>query len=231
MVNSEENTAGDEIETGGNAGMNRRNLIKTGAAVGAAAWVLPQVVSMSAAAAASPITPPGCLKVPYAANFNGLANTAGGNYQTYSGVGTALTNGWVTAPGTDSVDAVVSPPYGNGFTDPSPEYPQGASSSAPVLIDLLGSPGPGGITTTLTLCPSTNYTLTFERQISDSGTFTLTITDPGNVIVPVVYGGNNASAVTETVPFTTTTSTAVTVTFFSAGATFGNQLLSNIRIL
>ena len=42
---------GDDMANG--AGVNRRTLIKAGAAAGAVAWVAPQVISMSSAAAAS----------------------------------------------------------------------------------------------------------------------------------------------------------------------------------
>lgn len=47
-------STGENIESGSTdeaSGIDRRSLIKTGAAVGAAAWVLPQVISMSPAAA------------------------------------------------------------------------------------------------------------------------------------------------------------------------------------
>ncbi len=53
MENLDGNTAEEQGTDGGASGMDRRSLIKTGAAVGAAAWALPQVVSMSSAAAAS----------------------------------------------------------------------------------------------------------------------------------------------------------------------------------
>ena len=53
-MENQDGTTAEERETGGApGGMDRRSLIKTGAAVGAAAWALPQVVSMSSAAAAS----------------------------------------------------------------------------------------------------------------------------------------------------------------------------------
>jgi len=48
-----ENLDGNTAEQQETSGMDRRSLIKTGAAVGAAAWALPQVVSMSSAAAKS----------------------------------------------------------------------------------------------------------------------------------------------------------------------------------
>lgn len=53
MENTDGTLAGENQQGAGSSGLDRRSLIKTGAAVGAAAWVLPQVVSMSSAAAAS----------------------------------------------------------------------------------------------------------------------------------------------------------------------------------
>lgn len=53
MDNTGDSQADNAQAVSADSGLDRRSLIKTGAAVGAAAWVLPQVVSMSAAAAAS----------------------------------------------------------------------------------------------------------------------------------------------------------------------------------
>jgi hypothetical protein len=224
MENQGEDMANDESGPGIGAGMNRRNLIKTGAAVGAAAWVLPQVVSMSSALASG--IQPGCSFSVFE-NFHGLdaggAVPPGPGFKTY-GPNPPFTplsfNGWTTAPGTKSIDAVVFGSYNsNGFDDTAP--------SKPVIIDLAGSPGPGGITKTFTVRCEGNYRVKFQRKITDKGTFTLNVT---GITTPVSGSYSGASVTYESLPFTANIGDAVVVTFFSPNTGVGNEYIGNILV-
>jgi len=220
MEDIEENAAGDEIATGGNAGINRRNLIKTGAAVGAAAWVLPQVVSMSSALA-SPIHPPGCVFSSFT-NFHGLpSGDPVPGFLTYFGSGVPLIGLWFTAPGTASIDAVTFPQYGSGgFTD--------TATSPPVIIDLAGTPGPGGITKQFDVNCDGDYRVKFQRRIADDGTFSVTIA--GMAGGPVTQNFSGAGTQYDSVPFIAAAGDTITVTFFTINDGNGNELVGNILV-
>jgi hypothetical protein len=222
MENTGEDMTSGEIESGESSGMNRRNLIKTGAAVGAAAWVLPQVVSMSSALASG--IPPACSYSVFE-NFHGLpAGAPSPNFQTYSGVGTPLLNGWVTSPGTSSVDGVVFVQYNTGvmdFTAPTP----------PVIIDLAGSPGPGGITKTFQVPCEGRYRVKFQRNIVDGGSFSLTITNVTGVpVVLATQNYSNLGVVYDSLAFSAAPGDSIEVTFFSPNTGNGNELVGNILV-
>lgn len=203
-------------------GSTRRDLIKKGAVAGGLVWIAPAIVSVNAASAASVCTNPFTLEQ----NFFGLPSGGQLGYQAY-GPGAALVGGWVVTPVTTSIDAVTynGPFGGQGWTDTAP--------SPLVIIDLAGTPGPGGITTTVEIECVGTYTIAFERSSNVPLPDHTTLTVDGTGVTPTStsWGSTSGAVVADSLVFTTTAPNAsVTITFATALGNNGNTMVTNISI-
>ncbi len=174
---------------------------------------------MSAAAAAS-----GGCSFSLSQSFNGLSSAAGGAGYLAYGPSTALVGGWSTtaSPLTVSVDAVT---YGAFGTTP---FTNTAAPSPPVFIDLAGTPGPGGITTSLAIPCAGSFTVQFESLVISAGPVIASATGTGVVSPGLVVGPSGFQ--TNSLVFTAPGATNVTLTLETPDATSGNVFVGNITV-
>jgi hypothetical protein len=201
----------------------RRDVLKKGAVAGGVVWIAPSVISVTSAAAASGCTTPFSLSQ----NFNGLPAESPPAFVGYLpyGPNAALVGGWFTTAGTTTIDAVVyQGPFGNqGFTNTAP--------SPPVIIDLAGTPGPGGITTTVEIPCAGDYTITFERFQSSGVADDTSLTVSGQNVIPTSTSWGPSGLQSDSLTFTTTADNAsVTITFATVQTGNGNTMVTNISI-
>lgn len=224
-------THDDEVDLESDSGIDRRKLLKRAGVGAAMVWASPAIIGTAAAQTPSdegPPDPTDPCAFGLSENFFGLSS--GGNspgYFTYAGAGTALINGWVTAPGTTGIDACTfGGPFGSqGWANPGP--------NPPVIIDLAGSPGPGGITVTFTVPCAGDYTIDFQRYatVGTAGDTSLSVTGTGVTPTSTSWGGPSGGVVDDSLTFTTTApSASVTITFFTNQTGNGNTMVTNVVI-